>query len=73
MTGKIIEINEEKIKQHLGEFVRETVEETLRVQVLTAFSPIHPFYHEIKKVELPLLLFLFREICEIYRLFLFLF
>ena len=29
MTGKIIEINEEKIKQHLGEFVRETVEETL--------------------------------------------
>lgn len=29
MTGNIIEINEEKIKQHLGEFVRETVEETL--------------------------------------------
>jgi putative transposase len=29
MNGKIIEINEEKIKQHLGEFVRTTVEETL--------------------------------------------
>jgi len=29
MTGKIIEVNEEKIKQHLGEFVRGTVEETL--------------------------------------------
>jgi hypothetical protein len=25
----IIEANEEKIKDHLGEFVRETVEETL--------------------------------------------
>ena len=29
MTDKIIEINEEKVKEHLGEFVRETVEETL--------------------------------------------
>ena len=28
-ADKIIEINEEKIKQHLGEFVRGTVEETL--------------------------------------------
>ena len=29
MSDKIIEIDEEKIKQHLGEYVRETVEETL--------------------------------------------
>jgi putative transposase len=29
MTGKIIEINEEKIKQHLGDFVRSTAEEIL--------------------------------------------
>lgn len=29
MTDKIIEINEEKIKNHLGEYVRQTVEETL--------------------------------------------
>lgn len=29
MTGKIIEINEEKIKDHLGNFVKKTVEETL--------------------------------------------
>jgi transposase-like protein len=29
MTGKIIEINEEKIKDHLGNFVKNTVEETL--------------------------------------------
>lgn len=29
MTGKIIEINEEKIKDHLGQFVKNTVEETL--------------------------------------------
>ena len=28
MTGKIIEINEQKVKDHLGEFVRNTVEET---------------------------------------------
>jgi putative transposase len=28
-SDKIIEVNEEKIKQHLGEFVRGTVEETL--------------------------------------------
>ncbi len=26
-TDKIIDINEEKIKDHLGKFVRETVEE----------------------------------------------
>lgn len=29
MSNKIIEINEEKVKEHLGEFVRETVEQTL--------------------------------------------
>lgn len=29
MTGKIIEINEEKIKDHLGQFVKNTIEETL--------------------------------------------
>ncbi|HPA62844.1 MAG TPA: IS256 family transposase [Spirochaetota bacterium] len=29
MSGKIIEINEQKVKEHLGEFVRSTVEETL--------------------------------------------
>lgn len=29
MTDNIIEINEEKVKDHLGEYVRETVEETL--------------------------------------------
>ena len=29
----IIEINEEKIKDHLGEFVRETVEETLNAML----------------------------------------
>lgn len=29
MTDNIIEINEEKVKDHLGKFVRETVEETL--------------------------------------------
>lgn len=33
MTGKIIEVNEEKIKQHLGEFVRGTVEETLNAML----------------------------------------
>ena len=29
MTDKIIEINEEKVKNHLGEYVRQTVEDTL--------------------------------------------
>ena len=33
MSGKIIEINEEKVKEHLGEFVRETVEETLNAML----------------------------------------
>jgi putative transposase len=33
MTGKIIEVNEKKIKQHLGEFVRGTVEETLNAML----------------------------------------
>lgn len=33
MTGKIIEVNEEKIKQHLGSFVRETIEETLNAML----------------------------------------
>jgi len=30
MTGKIIEINEQKVKDHLGVFVRNTVEEFLQ-------------------------------------------
>jgi hypothetical protein len=29
MTGKIIDINEQIVKDHLGELVRNTVEETL--------------------------------------------
>lgn len=33
MNNKIIEINEEKVKEHLGEFVRETVEETLNAML----------------------------------------
>jgi len=33
MSNKIIEINEEKVKEHLGEFVRETVEETLNAML----------------------------------------
>ena len=33
MTGKIIEINEEKVKDHLGNFVRKTVEETLNLML----------------------------------------
>jgi putative transposase len=33
MTGKIIEIHEEKIKDHLGEFVKTTVEETLNAML----------------------------------------
>lgn len=33
MSDKIIEINEEKVKDHLGEFVRETVEETLNAML----------------------------------------
>jgi len=33
MTGKIIEINEQKVKDHLGEFVRNTVEETLNAML----------------------------------------
>jgi putative transposase len=32
-SDKIIEIHEEKIKEHLGEFVRETVEETLNAML----------------------------------------
>lgn len=32
-TGNIIEINEQKIKDHLGEFVRDTVEETLNAML----------------------------------------
>ncbi len=33
MPGKIIEINEEEVKAHLGDFVRETVEETSNVML----------------------------------------
>ena len=33
MPGKIIEINEEEVKAHLGDFVRETVEETLNAML----------------------------------------
>jgi len=33
MTGRIIEINEEKVKDHLGNFVRETMEETLNTML----------------------------------------
>jgi putative transposase len=33
MSGKIIEINEEKIKDHLGTFVKNTVEETLNAML----------------------------------------
>jgi transposase-like protein len=33
MSGKIVEINEEKIKDHLGEFVKNTVEETLNAML----------------------------------------
>lgn len=33
MTGKIVEINEEKIKDHLGTFVKKTVEETLNAML----------------------------------------
>lgn len=33
MTDKIIEINEQKVKDHLGEFVRNTVEETLNAML----------------------------------------
>lgn len=33
MSGKIVEINEEKIKDHLGQFVKNTVEETLNAML----------------------------------------
>ena len=33
MDGKIIEINEDKVKDHLGKFVRDTVEETLNAML----------------------------------------
>ncbi len=33
MTDNIIEINEEKVKDHLGKFVRQTVEETLNAML----------------------------------------
>jgi putative transposase len=33
MSDKIIEINEQKVKDHLGEFVRNTVEETLNAML----------------------------------------
>lgn len=33
MTDQIIEINEQKVKDHLGEFVRNTVEETLNAML----------------------------------------
>ena len=33
MNGKIIEINEDKVKDHLGKFVRDTVEETLNAML----------------------------------------
>ncbi len=33
MTGKIVEINEEKIKDHLGQFVKNTIEETLNLML----------------------------------------
>ncbi|WP_020614552.1 transposase, partial [Sediminispirochaeta bajacaliforniensis] len=33
MNSKIIEINEEEVKNHLGNFVRETVEETLNAML----------------------------------------
>ena len=33
MSGKIIEINEEKIKDHLGGFVKKTIEETLNAML----------------------------------------
>lgn len=33
MTGNIIEINEEKVKDHLGNFVRKTIEETLNAML----------------------------------------
>ncbi len=33
MSGTIIEINEEEVKNHLGNFVRETVEETLNAML----------------------------------------
>jgi putative transposase len=33
MNNNIIEINEEKVKDHLGNFVRETVEETLNAML----------------------------------------
>lgn len=33
MTGKIIEVHEEKIKEHLGKFVKNTVEETLNAML----------------------------------------
>ena len=33
MNGNIIEINEDKVKDHLGNFVRETVEETLNAML----------------------------------------
>jgi len=33
MTGNIIEINEDKVKDHLGNFVRQTVEETLNAML----------------------------------------
>ncbi len=33
MNGNIIEINEDKVKDHLGNFVRQTVEETLNAML----------------------------------------
>ncbi len=53
MTDKIIEINEEKVKNHLGEYVRQTVEETLNAlldEEAAAICKAQKYEHTEKRV-----------------------
>jgi len=48
MNSKIIEINEEQVKEHLEEFVRETVEKTLNAMLddILSFADIGEFVYQ---------------------------
>ena len=53
MTDKIIEINEEKVKNHLGEYVRQTVEDTLNAlldEEAAAICKAQKYEHTEKRV-----------------------
>jgi len=53
MTDKIIEINEEKVKNHLGEYVRQTVEDTLNAlldEEAAAICKAQKYEHTEKRI-----------------------